>query len=152
MRHRLLDPAVRTLDHPFHQQRRHRVASARATRELPGRRGTTRHLDHRQPTVATGRPAQAPTRGLALRRDRHRVEVVAWNTSTAAIIAATLVGWPLLTTAGAASLLLAVGSFIRQVPVAPPRHRWPATAHWALAGLVAVSAPVGVILAWIRHG
>lgn len=80
------------------------------------------------------------------------VEVVAWNASTASIILATLIGWPLVTSAGALSLLLALGLFVRQVPVPSAGRRVPETAHWALAALVALSAPVGTVLAWIRHG
>ena len=80
------------------------------------------------------------------------VEVVAWNASTTTIILGTLIGWPLLTTAGALSLILAVGCLIRQVPRAPASHRWPTVVHWSLAVLVALSAPIGVLLAWVRHG
>lgn len=80
------------------------------------------------------------------------IEIVAWNASTATILLGTVIGWPVLTSAGALALLLAVGSFVRQVPGAPTGRRWSATAHWALGALVALSAPVGVMLAWIRHG
>lgn len=80
------------------------------------------------------------------------VEVVAWNTSTTTIIAGTLIGLPLLTTAGALSLLVAVGCLIRHVPVAPARRRILAVGHWTLAVLIALSTPVGVLLAWLRHG
>ena len=80
------------------------------------------------------------------------VELAAWNTSTIAIIVGTLVGRPLLTSAGALCPLLAVGLFIQQVPVRSANRCWPAAAHLALASLVALSIPVGVLLAWIRHG
>ena len=92
---------------------------------------------------------------LARRTPRARVvlvEVVTWNASTTAIIVGTLIGWPLLTTAGALSLLLAVGCLIRDVPVAPAKRRFLAAAHWALAALIALSIPIGVLLAWARHG
>jgi hypothetical protein len=80
------------------------------------------------------------------------VEVMAWNASTTTIIAGRFLGWPLLTTAGALCLLLAVGCLIRHVPVATAKRRVFAVAHWALGVLVALSAPIGVLLAWARHG
>lgn len=93
--------------------------------------------------------------GLATRPPGFRVvlvELLAWNTSTVAIILGTLLGWPLLTSAGALCLLLAVGLLVQGVPVRSANRSWPAAAHLALASLVALSAPVGVMLAWIRHG
>jgi hypothetical protein len=90
--------------------------------------------------------AGVPTRRLALR------ELVAWNAGVAAVIAGTLIGAPLLTTLGGLASLVALALFlggVRRTGVVPA---WAALGYRGVAVIVLVSIPVGLVLAWLRHG
>ncbi len=87
------------------------------------------------------------------------LEVAGWNLSGAAVIAGTLTSTPVLTTVAGAVLLATLLLFIRAVSRGNGEVRETGggarAARWAyLAVLVilAVSVPVGMLLAWRRHG
>jgi hypothetical protein len=81
-----------------------------------------------------------------------RVEVISWNVGTAAIIAGTLVAAPAVTTLGAVVFALALWLFLRSVPMSGPSPRRAYVLYRGLVGVVLLSTPVGIALAWIRHG
>jgi hypothetical protein len=80
------------------------------------------------------------------------VELIAWNASVVATIVGTLVGAPLVTTLGGVALVLALLRFLAGVrtPAAPSNVSL--VLFRTVLAVVAVSTPVGIALAWIRHG
>jgi len=81
-----------------------------------------------------------------------RVEASAWNVGLVGVIVGTLVSSPFATTLGSAVSAVALILFVRtaRAPGGPAtRARWLVL---ALAAALLVSTPVGVVLAWARHG
>lgn len=76
-------------------------------------------------------------------------EVVAWNAGSAAVIAGTLLGVVPLVDAGGAALLLALAALLLSVRGAPARGGWWRYAYRLFAVVIAVSVPVGLVLARI---
>lgn len=82
---------------------------------------------------------------------RVRAEVVFWNLGVSATIVGTVTGTPIITTAAGCALVVALGLFIATTK-APSSVRGPARVIYrVLAGLVLVSIPIGLGLAWSRQ-
>ncbi len=79
-------------------------------------------------------------------------QLVAWNASTAAIIAGTLVAAPVLTSIGGAALMLALLAALVGVRLAPSAPRAAVVMYRGVLLFVLLSAPVGLLLAWMRRG
>lgn len=79
-------------------------------------------------------------------------ELVAWNLAAAAVIAGTLLTVPVLTTLGGVCLVVALLAFIVGVRGAARAPRWAYVVYRALTAIVLVSTPIGLAMAWIRHG
>lgn len=96
--------------------------------------------------------SQALLGGGVPSRDIVRVEVVSWNVGLLGVVTGTLLSSPLLTTCGSAATALALALFIRGAR-APGRMAPLARGVFlALAITLLVSTPIGVVLAWARHG
>lgn len=81
-----------------------------------------------------------------------RTELIGWNIGVIATIAGTLVAEPLLTTIGGLATAVALVAFLTVRPERPQSVGWMNIGYRVLVGVVLVSIPVGVTLAWIRHG
>lgn len=80
------------------------------------------------------------------------VEATTWNTGLVATLAGTLMESPTMTTIGGVATGAALILFLVAVrrPVALAQR--PTYAYRAMATLVLLSVPVGLVLAWFRHG
>jgi hypothetical protein len=81
-----------------------------------------------------------------------RAEVWWWNAAVVVVVIGTFASVPILTSIGALALAVAVGLFlagVRKMRPAPRGARW---CYRGVAGVILVSIPVGVVLAWVRHG
>ena len=79
-------------------------------------------------------------------------QLATWNGAVALTIAGAVTGTPLVTTV--AGVVLAVALVLHLVATSstdPARRLW-ATAYRSLLTIVVVSIPIGLALAWIRHG
>lgn len=90
--------------------------------------------------------AEPPTRRLVIG------ELAAWNSGNVAVLAGTFLGSPLLVDAGGLALVVALGLFLHGVRGSRVKGRWPLVLYRLLAGVVAVSIPVGLALSALRHG
>ena len=96
--------------------------------------------------------------GQALMADRPpvpdpmRIELVSWNLAVVLTIAGTLADSPALTTIGGVATVVALVSFLGGVRRGRSRSRWPLALYRALAVVVLVSTPIGLVLSWTRHG
>lgn len=97
-------------------------------------------------TAAIVLPNRAPSRAA-----RHAL-VGAWNGAVVATIAGTVAELPLLTTASTAVLAFALAGVWRSLRDAPYRWRTVTWSVRAVLGVVLLSLPVGLVLAWLRHG
>ena len=79
-------------------------------------------------------------------------ELAAWTVGVAGTIAGSLAAVPILTTVGAVPFVVALALFLRGVRQPAVGPRWPLLVYRALTVVVLVSTPVGVVLAWVRHG
>jgi hypothetical protein len=81
-----------------------------------------------------------------------RIELLSWNASVILTIVGTLVGAPVVTTLGALALVFALLRFLAGVrtPAAPSNVSL--ALFRIVLTIVAISTPVGIALAWIRHG
>ena len=79
-------------------------------------------------------------------------ELVAWNTGVIATIGGTLASEPVLTTAGGVATAVALVSFLSVRPEHGRSVNWVDVGYRGTAALVLISVPVGVALAWSRHG
>ncbi len=80
-----------------------------------------------------------------------RLELGLWNAGVVATIVGTLVDAPALTTVGGLGTVAALGAFLRAVRrrlAGAPRWAW--CGYLAGVGVLLVSTPVGLLLAWIR--
>lgn len=82
-----------------------------------------------------------------------RTQLIAWYIGVVATVVGTLIASPVLTSAGAVAVAVALGAFLVGVrrPSAADR-RLIGACYRTVAGLVLVSLPVGVFLSWSRHG
>lgn len=82
---------------------------------------------------------------------RVRVEVAFWNLGVGATIVGTLTGTPIVTTAAGCALVVALGLFIATTKAPNSTRRSGRVVFRAVAGIVLVSIPIGLGLAWSRH-
>jgi hypothetical protein len=82
---------------------------------------------------------------------RVRAEVLFWNSGVAATIVGAVTATPIITTAAGFALFVALGLFIATTRASGSVQRSSRVAYRALAGLVFVSTPIGLVLAWSRH-
>jgi hypothetical protein len=87
-----------------------------------------------------------PNRGVV------RVEVVSWNVGLLGVVIGTLAPSPLLTTVGSAATALTLTLFVRSARAPGRLAPLARGAFLALAVTLLVSLPIGVVLAWARHG
>jgi hypothetical protein len=80
------------------------------------------------------------------------VELIAWNASVVATIVGTLVGAPVVTTLGGIVLVFALLRFLAGVRTAIAPSNRSLALYRVVLTVVAISTPVGIALAWIRHG
>lgn len=84
---------------------------------------------------------------------RMRAELVAWNLGVVATIGGTLAGAPAATTAGGLGLVVTGYWFVTTSHSAGTRRpMWVPVLWWATWVTIVSSVPVGVALAWARHG
>lgn len=81
-----------------------------------------------------------------------RAEVTTWNLGVTATVVGTLVSAPIITTLGGLASALALGLFLGGVRKSGSGSRSPLVLYRGFATIVLVSTPVGLALAWIRHG
>lgn len=81
-----------------------------------------------------------------------RSEALSWNIGAVAVVLGTLWSEPALTTAGGTASMVALGLFVAGVRRVRPSSRRVGLLYRGIVGIVLVSVPVGVVLAWIRHG
>jgi len=101
-------------------------------------------LGFAQAVIGTARvllPARPPKPGTVV------VEALAFDAAGLAVLLGTAVNRPAVTTAGAVVLMgvLAIWAYTERRSVRGGPWRW---AFWAMVSVLAVSAPVGVVLAW----
>lgn len=75
-----------------------------------------------------------------------------WNGAVVATIAGTVAELPLLTTVATGALAVVLADVWRALGDAPWRRRAATRAVRAVLALLALSLPVGLALAWLRHG
>ena len=64
----------------------------------------------------------------------------------------TLIASPPLTTVGGAALIASLVVFLVEVLKHGARPGWVRTVYVSVVGFVLLSTPVGLVLAWVRHG
>lgn len=79
-------------------------------------------------------------------------ELTIWNVGLALTIAGSLASIPAVTTIGSLAVVAALALFLRVVRNGPYRLRRPRLVYQLLLWFVLISTPVGIVLAWIRHG
>ena len=94
---------------------------------------------------------ELPPAGEGEARSRVRVEVAFWNLGVGATIVGTLTGTPIVTTAAGCALVVALGLFIATTKAPNSTRRSGRVVFRAVAGIVLVSIPIGLGLAWSRH-
>jgi hypothetical protein len=77
---------------------------------------------------------------------------VTWNIGIGAVIFGTLVGIPVVTTLGAIASVGAVAVFLAGTRTTRFGHPRLSMLYRGISVIVLVSSPVGIALAWIRHG
>lgn len=95
---------------------------------------------------------QAWLAGEAPRRADVTIELVAWNSAVVATIVGTLVAAPLVTTIGGFALVVALMCFLVGVRTAGGSSNPSLMLYRYVLTIVLVSTPVGLVLAWMRHG
>lgn len=81
-----------------------------------------------------------------------RPEAWAWNLGTLAVIVGTLAAVPTLTTLGALLTAGALGLFLRGAGGGARSPRAALLLYRGVGAIVLASIPVGLSLAWVRHG
>jgi hypothetical protein len=79
-------------------------------------------------------------------------EVVTWNLGLVATIVGSLASAPVVTAAGAVAIVVALVLFLRGVGSAADAARGPRLLYRGVIAVVLISTPVGLGLAWVRHG
>jgi hypothetical protein len=95
---------------------------------------------------------QAWLAGARPRPGEIRAEVVAWNVGVVATIVGSLVALPVLTTLGGIATAVALVLFLAGVRVVGPAPAVARACYRGIAAIVLLSIPVGLVLAWVRHG
>lgn len=86
------------------------------------------------------------------RQTEVRAEVATWNLGVVATVVGTLVSMPIVTTLGGIASVVALALFLAGVRRAGSARQWARILYRGVAAMVLVSTPVGLALAWIRHG
>jgi hypothetical protein len=81
-----------------------------------------------------------------------RAEVATWNVGVVATIVGTLTPAPIVTTLGGVATVVALALFLLGVRRPGAAPRWAQILYRGVAAIVLISTPVGLTLAWIRHG
>jgi hypothetical protein len=81
-----------------------------------------------------------------------RAEAWWWNVGAAATLAGSLTAMPVITTAGGAASIVALSLFFRGVHARGTGARRLLSLYRGVVAIVMVSTPIGLALAWIRHG
>jgi hypothetical protein len=81
-----------------------------------------------------------------------RAELTAWNAGVGATVIGTLVPVPIVTTLGGVATVVAIVLFSSGVRLPGLAPRWARSLYLGVAAIVLMSTPVGLALAWIRHG
>ncbi len=95
---------------------------------------------------------QAALVAVAPSRTTLAVELATWNLACAATVAGTLIASPPLTTLGGVALIASLVVFLVAVLKHGARPGWARTVYVAVVAFVLLSTPVGLVLAWVRHG
>lgn len=86
-------------------------------------------------------------------RRKASTELAVWNLGVAAVLGGTISGVPAVSTLGGLALVLTCGWLGTTSHSASIRSsRWPLLLWWGTWLVVVSSIPVGVVLAWTRHG
>jgi hypothetical protein len=81
-----------------------------------------------------------------------RAEVVWWNLGLGATVLGSLAAVPIATTVGGAAIVVALCLFLRGVRGGGSAAGWTVPTYRAMVVVVVVSVPIGIALAWLRHG
>lgn len=81
-----------------------------------------------------------------------RSEVAAWNLALVATIVGSLASMPVLSTLGSASTIVALVLFLLGVRRGSTLRWWPLVVYRCVIVVVLLSTPIGLALAWARHG
>jgi hypothetical protein len=81
-----------------------------------------------------------------------RFEAWSWNAGVATVVIGTLASMPVLTSLGGLASAAALWLFLAGVRTVRPASRVVALLYRGVAAIVLVSIPVGIALAWTRHG
>ena len=79
-------------------------------------------------------------------------EIGLWNLAGVVTMAGSLLGVPPLSTVGGMATVGSLTCFLVATRERHPGTRSAASAYRAIIAIVLVSAPIGVALAWVRHG
>ncbi|MEZ5322269.1 MAG: hypothetical protein R2698_09385 [Microthrixaceae bacterium] len=86
------------------------------------------------------------------RPDTVQIELASFNLGLVGTAVGSIASLPLVTTLSAIPVVLALGLFLREVLHSTANPRWVRVLYQGLVALVLLSTPVGLILAWLRHG
>lgn len=81
-----------------------------------------------------------------------RAEVIGWNLALLAVVVGTLSSFPVATTIGGVITAAVLVAFLLGTRHARRQVGGAALLYRALVIFVLLSAPVGILLAWVRHG
>ena len=81
-----------------------------------------------------------------------RIEAWSWNVGAAAVVLGTLSSLPIVTSIGGLATAAALGRFFGGAREMRPGQRTVGLLYRSIAALVLLSIPVGLVLAWMRHG
>jgi hypothetical protein len=79
-------------------------------------------------------------------------EVIAWNAGLAATITGSLLAVPVVTSAGGGATAVALVLLLDGTRRSGAGPRWMAFCYRTVLAVVLVSTPIGLVLAWARHG
>lgn len=91
--------------------------------------------------------AEDPPARSALRR-----ELTSWNVSVVATVVGSLAALPVATTIGGIAMVAALVMFLLGVRRTAPVPRWAPLVYRLIVVVVLISTPIGLALAWVRHG
>lgn len=81
-----------------------------------------------------------------------RAEILLWNVALGATVIGSVTSAPVATSVGVVATVLALGLFLRGVGARAHAMRWLRWAYRGVIVVVLIGAPIGLALAWTRHG
>lgn len=81
-----------------------------------------------------------------------RVEAWSWNVGAGLVVLGTLSSLPIVTSVGGFLSAVALALFVGGVREVRPGQRRLGLLYRSIAAVVLLSIPVGLVLAWVRHG